>query len=255
MRKIAIVTGASRSKGIGAAICRHLAKAGVDIFFTHWISFDKTSGNGFDEDFPEQLKTTLEQEGVRVAHLQADLSKAETPQLIIETVIKELGPPTILINNATFEAPTSYQTLTRELLDQHYLVNNSGTIMLSTEFAKAYEVAYPGLKVGRIVNLVSKGPDPTNLAYTATKGMLIAVTEPLATGLAPIGITVNSIDPGPTDSGWMTEEIKDHLLPMFPSGRLGTPDDAARLVRFLVSDEGEWITGQLIRSEGGFLGK
>ena len=103
--------------------------------------------------------------------------------------------------------------------------------------------------------MVSKGPDPNNLAYIASKGMLIAITEPLSVGLAPVGITVNSIDPGPTDSGWITDEIRNHLLPMFPSGRIGEPEDAARLINFLASEESRWITGQLIKSEGGFIGK
>ncbi|SIS68399.1 3-oxoacyl-[acyl-carrier protein] reductase [Virgibacillus pantothenticus] len=85
--------------------------------------------------------------------------------------------------------------------------------------------------------------------------MTIAATEPLSVALAPIGITVNSIDPGPTDTGWMNEEIKSNLLPLFPSGRLGRPEDAAKLITFLASDDSYWITGQTIRSEGGFLGK
>lgn len=85
--------------------------------------------------------------------------------------------------------------------------------------------------------------------------MIIAITEPLSVALAPIGITVNSVNPGPTDSGWMTEEIRNYLLPQFPSGRLGKPEDAARLITFLASDDSSWITGQTIKSEGGFLGK
>ncbi|MEU2579289.1 SDR family oxidoreductase [Micrococcus luteus] len=127
--------------------------------------------------------------------------------------------------------------------------------LLSVEFAKRYEQQFPNKKDGRIINLISKGPDPNNIAYIATKGMTIAATEPLSVALAPIGITVNSIDPGPTDTGWMNEEIKSNLLPLFPSGRLGRPEDAAKLITFLASDDSYWITGQTIRSEGGFLGK
>lgn len=70
--------------------------------------------------------------------------------------------------------------------------------------------------------------------------------------LAERGATINTVNPGPTDSGWISEELYKVLLPRFPSGRLGTPQDAARLVYFLVSPEGGWITGQVIHSEGGF---
>jgi len=74
-------------------------------------------------------------------------------------------------------------------------------------------------------------------------------------GLAPLNITVNGFNPGPTDSGWMNDEMKQHFLGMFPMGRIGSPQDAARGVTLLASDESQWITGQIIKSEGGFLGK
>lgn len=141
------------------------------------------------------------------------------------------------------------------MLDKHYKVNNSGTLMLSFEFAKRYEEVFMNKKNGRIINLVSGGPDPNNLAYIATKGMIIAITEPLSVALAPIGITVNSLNPGPTDSGWINEDIKDYLLPQFPTGRIGKPEDAAKVITFLASDDSYWLTGQTIRCEGGFLGK
>jgi 3-oxoacyl-[acyl-carrier protein] reductase len=90
------------------------------------------------------------------------------------------------------------------------------------------------------------------IAYAATKGAIDALTVTLAAEVASQGITVNAVNPGPTDSGWITGELRQELLSRFPMGRLGQPDDAARLVAFLVSDEAEWITGQIIHSEGGF---
>lgn len=74
----------------------------------------------------------------------------------------------------------------------------------------------------------------------------------LSAELAPLKITVNAVDPGPTDSGWMTEDIKHFLLPRFPMGRIGQPEDVARLIAFLASDDAEWVTGQIIHSDGGF---
>jgi 3-oxoacyl-[acyl-carrier protein] reductase len=134
-------------------------------------------------------------------------------------------------------------------------VNIRGASILSTEFAKHFEQNLKGQIPGRIIYLVSKGPDPNNLAYTATKGALIALTEPLSVALAPLGITVNCVDPGPTDTGWMNDDIKRQLQPQFPMGRVGLPEDAANVISLLSSDEAQWITGQFIRSEGGFRGR
>lgn len=253
--KTAIVTGASRSNGIGTAICLALAEAGADIFFTHWIPFDETAGNGLEREWPEKLKEKLLQMGVRATHMEADLENDLTPGRIIGAVRESLGIPHILINNATYCAPSSFRTLDTDILDKHYNVNNRGTLMLSMEFAKAFEQEYPDGGEGRIIYLVSGGPDPDNLAYIATKGALKAITAPLATGLAPLGITVNSVDPGPTDSGWIDEDLAEAFLPMFPQGRIGLPEDAANLIRFLASAESQWVTGQVIESNGGFLGK
>ncbi|MEK4750217.1 SDR family oxidoreductase [Niallia sp. FSL W8-0177] len=253
--KVAIVTGASRSTGIGAAICLSLAKAGADIFFTHWSKFDEKEGNGIEVGFPTMLSEKIKSFGVRSEHISLDLSLDESPTKLLEAVEETLGTACILVNNATYESPSNFRELNTKMLDKHYKVNNSGTLMLSVEFAKKYEKVFRTKKDGRIINLVSGGPDPNNLAYIATKGMIIAITEPLSVALAPIGITVNSINLGPTDSGWINEDIKDYLLAQFPTGRLGKPEDVAKVITFIASDDSYWLTGQTIRCEGGFLGK
>jgi 3-oxoacyl-[acyl-carrier protein] reductase len=91
------------------------------------------------------------------------------------------------------------------------------------------------------------------LAYAATKGAIEALTVTLAAEVGGKGITVNAVNPGPTDTGWMTEELRRELSEKFPTERVGEPEDAARLVAFLAGDEARWITGQVIHSEGGFL--
>ena len=93
---------------------------------------------------------------------------------------------------------------------------------------------------------------PGELAYAATKGAVEAFTVTLAAEVAPLGLTVNAINPGPTDTGWMSEELRAALLARLPFGRIGRPEDAARLVAFLASEDAAWITGQVIHSEGGF---
>jgi 3-oxoacyl-[acyl-carrier protein] reductase len=126
-----------------------------------------------------------------------------------------------------------------------------GAFLLTVEFARRFS----GKSGGRIINLTSGqsvGPMPGELAYVATKGAVEAFTVSLSAELAAHGITVNAVDPGATDTGWMTEEVKGELLPRFPQGRTGLPEDAARLIAFLASDEAAWITGQVIHSRGGY---
>lgn len=161
--------------------------------------------------------------------------------------------PTILVNNAAYSANDGYMKLDAKTLDDHYAVNMRATFLLSVEFAR--RLKQQKLK-GRIINMTSGqalGPMPGELAYAATKGAISTFTLSLSAELAPLGITVNAINPGPTDTGWMTDEIKDHLERKFLSGRIGLPEDAARLVSFLASEEAQWVTGQIINSEGGFL--
>ncbi len=90
------------------------------------------------------------------------------------------------------------------------------------------------------------------LSYATTKGAIDALTITLSAELADKGITINAVNPGPTDTGWRNKDIKAKLLKKFSTGRIGRPEDAANLICFLASDEGKWINGQIIHSEGGF---
>ncbi len=180
-----------------------------------------------------------------------DLSQADQAEKLISHVISQLGKPEVLINNAAYSTNNDFSNLTSEELDKHYMVNIRATTLLSIHFARVFNKG----SGGRIVNLTSgqsQGPMPGELAYATTKGAVDALTLTLSAELAPLGITVNAINPGPTDTGWMTESIKQELQPMFPFGRVGEPKDAAKTIRFLVSNQADWITGQIIHSEGGF---
>lgn len=250
--RVAIVTGVSRRQGIGTAVCRALAMEGANIFYTHWQDYDRLQEYGAEEDWPDQLQAELHRIGVQSDHGPIDLSTVNI-QAMLDKVEETLGTPSILVNNACYDMKDGFRKLDGRLLDAHYDVNLKTTLLLSVEFAKRFEVNFPKGKQGSIINLISSGPLIESLAYIATKGAITAVTEPLSAALAPLGITVNSINPGPTDTGWMSDETKAYLLTQFPMGRLGLPEDAARLVVFLASEEARWITGQIIKSEGGFL--
>ncbi|PMC37854.1 oxidoreductase [Bacillus sp. UMB0899] len=244
-KKIALITGASNQGDIGTAICRKLASQNIDIFFTHWNS---------DAIWIERFKQELFQKGVSCEAMEIDLSDADAAYTIVEEVSDRLGSPSILINNAAHSISNDYLSLDAKSLDDHYTVNMRSTFLLCVEFARRFKVS--NLESGRIINMTSGqdlGPMPGELAYAATKGAISAFTRSLSQELAPIGITVNAVNPGPTDSTWMNDEIRAFLLPKFPMGRIGTPDDVAKIISFLASDEADWITGQVIHSEGGFI--
>ena len=248
---VAIVTGASRRIGIGAAVCRALAARGADIFFTHWGAYDTLVLSGRDDAGPADLLGELTGMGVRAAEMEADLTDPEVPAQILAAATERLGPPRILINNATHSTRDGYEVLDAETIDAHCAVNLRGTMMLSVLFAREYA----GGEGGRIICLTSGqdlGPMPGELAYAATKAGIVAFARSLAADVAAKGITVNAVNPGPTDTGWMDDDLKDKILNEAPFGRIGQPEDAARLISWLASPEGAWITGQTINSEGGF---
>lgn len=250
-RKIAIVTGASRLNGIGAAICKALASRGIDVFFTYWTRYDKEMPWGIGASEPQQLQDQLIEYGVRCEKLELDLADPSAPGTLLDAVEDRLGKASILVNNATYSVDAGYDTLTAELLDRHYAVNVRGTMLLSAEFARRFSHT----SGGRIVMLTSgqsQGPMPGNIAYATTKGAIDTFTVTLAAEVASKGITVNAVNPGPTDTGWMTDSLKREMLAQSPMGRIGMPQDAARLIAFLASDEAAWVTGQIIHSEGGF---
>ncbi|AJI20897.1 SDR family oxidoreductase [Priestia megaterium] len=253
INKIAIVTGASRAKGIGTEICRELAREGADIFFTHWSKYDRLMDYFNEDDFKwsKHLMEEIRSLGVRCESMELDLSQPDAPRKLLDEVQNKLGSPSILVNNATHSVDVDFRSIDADMLDAHYNVNIRGTCLLTVEFARLIE----GKHGGRIINMVSgqdKSPEPGNLAYVATKGAVSTFTKSVAIELAPLKITVNAVDPGPTNTGWMSSELKEELLSKFPMGRLGEPRDAAKLVIFLASEESEWITGQIIHSDGGF---
>lgn len=250
--RIAVVTGATRRGAIGAAICRALASAGADVFFTTWQAYDAAMPWGADPRDPELLAAELRELGVYAGTSEFDLSRPDVAPDLFDAVEQWLGAPAILVNNAVYSTNDSWETIDAATLDRHYAVNLRATALLSSEFARRFSFS----RGGRIINFttgIALTPMPAELSYAATKAGIEALTRSLAPDLMARGITVNAVDPGPTDTGWITPQLRRQLLSRFPTGRLGQPDDVARLVAFLVSDEASWITGQIIHSEGGFI--
>jgi 3-oxoacyl-[acyl-carrier protein] reductase len=247
--KVALVTGATRLAGLGAAIADALARAGADIGLGYFRAYDRQQSWGVKDSEPQELLAHLRALGVRAVGFEVDLSRPEGPTALFALVQEALGPIHILVNNAAYSTAMRIEQLTAEALDHHYTVNLRATALLCVEFVQRY----PSASGGRIINLTSgQGvvPMPTELAYAATKGGIDALTRSLSVAVASKGITVNAVDPGPTDTGWVSRELRESLLAKAPMGRVGTPQDAARLVAFLASEEAGWITGQILRSRG-----
>jgi 3-oxoacyl-[acyl-carrier protein] reductase len=250
--RVALVTGVGRRRGIGSAVCLALASRGADVVLSYWKAYDCEMPWASDEDEPEALLRQLRAAGVGAEGIEMDLSRSDSARLLLDATEERLGRSSILVNTAAYSSRDDFETLEAEALDAHYAVNVRAMALLSVGFARRY----PGGPGGRIVNFSSGqslGPMPGELAYVATKGAIEAFTRTLAAEVGHKGITVNAINPGPTDTGWMSEELKREIAPKFPSGRVGQPEDAAKLVAFLAGDEAAWITGQVIHSEGGFF--
>lgn len=247
---IAIITGVSRLKGIGRAICCELAKKGFDIFFTYWLPYDKTQYLGVQDDEPKSIQEEIRGLGVRCEKLELDLSESKATSTLLQAVEEKLGSPSVLVNNATYSINTSIDTLTESELDKHYTLNIKANVFLTQEFIKRFKHN----NGGRIVNLTSGqslGAMPDEIAYAMTKAAIENFTKMIYHEIAHKGITINCVNPGPNDTGWMDEPLKKELVKSFPMGRIGQPTDAAKLIGFLCSKEAEWITGQVIHSEGG----
>jgi 3-oxoacyl-[acyl-carrier protein] reductase len=248
--RIAIVTGASRRIGIGAAIAQTLAAAGADIFLTYFLPYDADQPWGSRLSEVEEQLAALNALGVRAYGMEANLAQPETPRRVFESVEGLLGTASILVNNATVSENGGIDTLDAAQLDRHYAVNMRGMALLCKEFVRRW----PGGLGGRIINMTSgQGvtPMPGELAYIATKGAVEALTTSLAAGVARRGITVNAVDPGATDTGWISAELMKQWTAQAPMGRVGVPQDAANLICFLASAQAEWITGQVLHSRGG----
>ncbi|WP_328675375.1 SDR family oxidoreductase [Streptomyces sp. NBC_00343] len=247
-RPLALVTGAGRTVGIGAGIARQLAASGWDIAFTYWSPYDERMPWGPEADATSAITDTLTQHGAATTAVEADLADPDAPARVFDEVERELGGVTALVMCHCESVDSGLLDTRVESFDRHFAVNARATWLLIREYGRRFTAA-PGS--GRIIALTS---DHTvnNLPYGASKAALDRITLAAAHELAHLGITANVINPGPVDTGWMTDEGRAHVLRQTPLNRIGTPRDTAHLVDFLCSPEGQWINGQLLMSNGGF---
>ena len=257
-----LVTGVSRRVGIGHAIACRAADYGASIVAHHYRPHDVSQPWGADD--VEAVMDSIRSHLVGPAQLidvPADLAAPGEPTRVVEQAAAAAGHLDALVCNQAMSSPDGpLSEMTEAVLDAHWTVDARASILLAQAFAAQEVFAAPappgpGRRRGAIVFLTSGqglGPLPGEIAYAAAKAAIAGVTLTISEELIDAGITVNTVNPGPVDTGYVTEEIRQATAAMFPQGRWGEPDDAARLITWLLTDEARWITGQVISSEGGF---
>jgi 3-oxoacyl-[acyl-carrier protein] reductase len=251
----ALVTGVSRRVGIAFAVTRRLAADGADVLATGWSPHDAVQPWGADALTPDELAQVLRRDLPSTAgaihYRQDDLVGPDAPAALVDEAVRRLGGLDVLVAAHARSSGVPLAGSTAAELDLCWAVNVRATLLLVQRFAAVRGRAHGG----RVVMFTSgqhHGAMPGELPYVVTKGALQQVTATLANELAPSGITVNCVDPGPVDTGYADEASRAVVASRMPLGRWGRPEDTAELVGWLVSDAGGWVTGQTLVSDGGW---
>jgi 3-oxoacyl-[acyl-carrier protein] reductase len=241
----ALVTGAGRRAGIGYSIARHLRDAGAAVFIHGWTAHDADQHWGAEPGGTETVAGEL-----AVPFLGADFADAAAPAQVVPAAAQTLGPLDILVVNHPRSGHGRLADLTAAEIDSFLHENVRASLLLVREFAAQHDDSRDGGRVVLMTSAQHLAPMAREVAHAVSKGALQQATATLADELAERRITVNAVNPGPTDTDWGLAD-RDPAQTM-PFGRWGESDDAARLIACLCSDDARWITNQTINSEGGF---
>lgn len=197
----------------------------------------------------EALIAELERIGVHAMLHEDNLEDPDSAKRIFDAAETALGSVRALVNAHAHSTSGGLIDTTVADFDRHIAVNARGVFLMSAEFARRFDGP---AGAGRIVNFTSGLPLKGEIAYAASKGAIEWITVSSAAELAPRGITVNAINPGPNDTGWMKSRLRKQIAARSPMGRIGRPADAAGVVAFLCSPAAGWLTGQIIQCDGGW---
>ncbi|WP_336865174.1 SDR family oxidoreductase [Peribacillus frigoritolerans] len=240
--KVALVTGSSR--GIGRAIAEQLADLGAKVV----INYSGSSQKAYE------AVEGIKKNGGNAVAIQADISQVSQIINLFEETLQAFGKINILVNNAGLMINKPLSEATEDDFDKQFAVNAKGTFFACQQALKYMETE------GRIVNIstsVIGQMFPSYSMYAGTKGAVEQFTRHLAKEFGPKGITINAIAPGPVNTELFnvgkSEQQIEGMKKMNAFGRLGETDDIANVVSFLVSEQAQWVTGQTIRVNGGFI--
>lgn len=256
--KIVLITGANA--GIGAATARAFAAEGACVVI-HYL--DAPAPGKWDDTYTalhivkgrsaaDEIVRQIQQQGGRAIAVPGDLSITATIPAIFDQVEAAFGRLDVLVNNAAHcEDPDTIFTTSAGSFDRYYAVNLRGTVLMMQEFVRRYQPRQGSW--GRIINLSTDAAQcfAGQIVYGATKATIEAFTRSIAIEVGPLGITVNTVAPGPVQTGWMTDDLVQRVGPDIPLRRVGRPEDIADVIVFLASDQARWLTGQVIKVSGG----